>query len=410
MPRLRHACGMLRLSLVPPTVFALALTAVLPAQLRGGDILVTDYSSDSVFVVSPGGAVSTLHTGLPLQGPSGIAVTAAHEVLVADYTSATLFRLPPGGAWTPVITGLRGPIRVAVDRNGDYLLTELSTAALSRVTPAGVKTTIHAGAPFVRPFGIAVDGDGEYLVADDGARALFRVTLTGVTTVHAGLPFRLPQGVTVMADGDYAVMDGLADALFVVPRAGGAINTLIATPTLGNPCAVAGDFEGRVLVSESSASSNRVVAVDRFGVLTVLAQGLPFANLEAVAKVPNLQGPVPGAWGQNHPLTLDLPTEANRGYVMFASASLHPGIPLGGVDPRGTPCNPDGLFFLSIGASNAIFTAFSGVLNPNGQALANLNLPALTLPQFTFFLQGFSVNFQSAATVGVFTNVHALRL
>ncbi len=386
------------------------LLAGLPAQLRGGDVLVTDYSTNSVFVVSPAGAVSTLHSGAPLRGPSGIAVTAAHEVLVADYTSATLFRYPPGGPWTPVISGLRGPIRVAVDRNGDYLLTELSTPALSRITPAGVKTTIHAGAPFVRPFGVAVDGDGEYVVADDGARALFRVTAAGVTTVYSGLPLRLPQGVTVLADGDYAVMDGLADAVFVVARNGSVVNTLVATPTLGNPCAVASDFEGRVLVSESSAASNRVVSVDRFGQLTVLAQGAPFANLEAVAKVPTLKGPVSGGWGQNHAFDLDLPTEAGRGYVLFASASLHPGIALGGVDPRATPCNPDGLFFLSIGANNAIFIGFVGLLDGNGRAAANLNLPTLVLPPVTFFVQGFSVNFRSTSTVGVFTNVHPLRL
>jgi hypothetical protein len=213
-----------------------------------------------------------------------------------------------------------------------------------------------------------------------------------------------------MFNGDYAVIDSAAAAIFVVPRRGGAVTTLVASPVLRSPRSVAVDFEGRVLVAESSGGASRAVAVDRTGTLTVLAQGAPFFNLEAIAKVPSLQGPVHGAWGHSHPLSLDLPAEANRPYVLFASASLHPGIALSGGDPRATPCNPDGLFFLSIGANDAIFTGFAGVLSPTGQASASLNLPALPLPPITFFLQGFSVNFQAPSTIGTFTNVHVLDL
>lgn len=390
----------------------LTLAAPLAAQSpQAGDYVVTDYGSTTVFVVTPAGNVTTRHVGAPLTSPSGIAVTQARDVIIADYNSGTLFRMGATGAPTPVIRGLAGPIRCAVDRDGSYLVSELTAPALSRVTPAGVRSVIHQGTPFVRPIGMTVDTDGTYLVADDSVRALFRVSPTGVTVVHQGLPFRLPQGVTVLGDGDYAVFDGLADSVFVVPRAGGSVRTLVAPPTLGNPCGIDADFEGGVVCSESSAANNRIVRVDRNGNLQVIAQGTggnPFSNLEVVAHVPTLSGPTRGQSNQSHALDLHMPAQANRIYVLFASASLLPGIQLGAADPRATPCNADGLFFASIGAGNAVFSNFLGNLSPTGQASASLNVPNISLAGLTLYLQGFAVNFRQPSGIGEFSNVHAL--
>ncbi len=390
-------------------MLAASLTAVpvLAQIVRGGDYVTPDYSANAVFRVEANGSATPLHTGAPLQGPAGAAVTPQRDVLVADFNAATLFRITSSGI-APVLSGLRGPIRVVVDRNGDYLVTELTLPGLTRITPAGVRTIVQQGAPFQRPFGVAVDNDGTYLVADDAARALFRVTPgAGVVPVHVGLPFRLPQGVALMGNGDYAVMDGLADAVFVVPRAGGAITTLVAMPTLGNPCGITENFEGGVAVSESSVAGNRVVSVTPNGQLTIVAQGPPFQNLEGIGRVPTLGGPTRGQVGQAAVLDLDLPQQSNRPYILFASLSLYPGISLGGGDPRVSPCNPDGLFFLSIGANNAVFTGFAGTLSTNGQATASLNVP-VPLPPITFFVQGLAVNFQMPNGIAEFTNVHAI--
>ena len=386
-----------------------AAASSLAAQVvRGGDYAAPDYSATAVFRVQPNGTATPLQTGAPLQGPAGAAITAQREVLIADFTAATLFRINSSGI-TPVISGLRGPIRVVIDRNGDYLVTELTLPGLTRITPAGARSIVHQGAPFQRPFGVAIDNDGTYLVADDAARALYRVTPgLGVTPVHVGLPFRLPQGVTLLGNGDYAVMDGLADAVFVVPRGGGTVTTLVSTPTLGNPCGITENFDGGVAVSESSSSSNRVVRIDRNGQLSIVAQGPPFQNLEGIGRAPMLVGPVRGQYGQSAPLDLDMPQQGNRPYILFASLSLYPGISLPGGDPRVSPCNADGLLSLSIGANNAIFTGFAGVLSANGQASASLNIPALPLPPLTFYLQGFAVNFQAPNGIAEFTNVHAI--
>jgi len=405
----------MRFPLAVPFVRSLALLLLVlprsPAQsMRGDDVVVADYGNATVWRVQPGGTVTALFAGPPLVGPTAVAIDAQRHALIVDFRAASLFELSNAGNLTPVATGLSGPLRVAMDHNGDALVTELSLPGLSRITPGGTRTVIHQGPPFQRPFGIAVDGDGSYLVADDGAVALFRVTPGGsVTPVHSGLPFRLPQGVSVLGNGDYAVMDGIADAVFVVPRGGGVVTTLVATPTLGNPCGITADFQGGVLVSESGGTlGNRVVQIDATGQLTVVAQGSPFNNIESLGHVPTLVGPVRGQAGQGHVLDLDLPAQANRPYILFLCGSLYPGFGLGGIDPRHSPCNPDGLFFASIGANSPLFAGFAGLLSPAGMATASLNVPAISLPPLTLFAQGFAVSFQSPHGVAALTSVHAL--
>lgn len=404
----------MRTRLVSTSLLAASLGSlfVLDARaqgLRGGDYAAPDYGNATVFRVTADGTRSTLHAGAPLVGPTGAAVDTRRDVLVTDFRAATLFRIANAGGVTPVATGLSGPVRVAIDRNGDALVTELTLPGLSRITPAGVRTVIHQGAPFQRPFGVAVDLDGTYLVTDDMVKALFRVTPTGsVSVIHSGLPFQLPQGVTVLGNGDYAVIDGLADAVMVVPRSSGMITTLVATPILGNPCGIVEDFEGGVSVSESSSAGNRVVRVDAAGQLSVIAQGMPFLNLEGLGHAPTLVGPTQGQAGQTHAFDIDLPLRAARPYLLYASTSLLPGFSMPGLDPRQSPINPDGLFFSSIGANNAVFTGFVGLLSATGQATASLNVPAISLPQITLYVQGFAVDFQSRNGIGELTNVHAL--
>lgn len=399
---------------MPPLALAVLVAAGLVLsprcqRVRGGEHVVLDLATNSLLRVRGDGTVGMLHMGSPFQAPTGAAVDTNRDVLVVDFTAGTLFRLPNAGGIAPVATGLLGPIRVAVVPGGDAVVTELSLPGVTRITPAGVRTIVHQGAPFQRPFGIGVDSDGTFLVVDDQAKALFRVTPAGtVTTIHAGPPFLLPQGVCLLGNGDYAVLDGTADAVFVVPRGGGSPTTLVAPPVLGNPCGIVEDFEGGVSVSESSSTANRVVRIDPAGRLRVLAQGAPFASLEGLGHVPSLVGPARGRAGQAHTLDVDLPQHAGRVYALFASLSVHPGFALGGTDPRRTPCNPDGAFFLSFGSTSGVFAGFAGTLSSSGQATATITVPSVTLPPFTLFVQGFAVHYSSPGGIAELTNVHAI--
>jgi hypothetical protein len=388
------------------------LSTLLPAQVQGGDIVVTDYSARAVFRVTPAGQVSTLYGGSPLQGPSGIAATPLFEVLIADFTTNTLLRLPRGGPITPVASGLQGPIRVAVDLDGTYLVTALTGKALLRVTPAGTVTTIYGGAPFVRPFGVAVDGSGDYLVTDDSTDALYRITRTGgLTTLWSGPPFALPQGVAVLGNGDFAVIDGVTDSVYRVPRAGGMPVVIAAPPALLNPEAVVGDFEGRLLIAESHIQGNRVQLVEPDGKVTMLAQGAPFANLEALARVPQLGGPVRAGTGQTTTFQLEMPNAAGQIYAVWATASLYPGIGLGGSDTRWIPGNLDLLFTSSFGRNDGLFLRWVGVLAPpNGTAAPALALPPITLPPLQLHLQALTFDPARPGPIQFLTNLHPLAI
>ncbi|MCC6673018.1 MAG: SMP-30/gluconolactonase/LRE family protein, partial [Planctomycetes bacterium] len=328
---------------------ALLLPALAHAQgVEGGDILVSDYAVNGVFRIDHAGTVTTLHAGAPLTSASGLAVNGALDVFIANYNNGTIYRIPRGGAIAPFASGISGPIRLAVDHDGTLLVTSLAQKALLRVDGTGQSTPIASGAPFVRPFGIAVDVDGSYLVADDGAGgganapALYRVSRGGqVTPIWQGAPFRLPQGVALLPDGDFAVSDGLVDCVFRVPRAGGAPTIVVVTPAIDNPDALCEDFEGRVLVAESSAAGNRVDLVDRGGGVQTVASGLPFRNLEVVARAPRLSGPATIGVGQTANFALRFAGEGVTPYAMWATLSVFPGLPFPAPDTRAIFGNAD---------------------------------------------------------------------
>jgi sugar lactone lactonase YvrE len=401
----------------------LLAAALLPAAaavaqgLQGGDYAVTDFTTNSVYRVTPGGSVSTLHAGPPLTSPSGIAITGSFDVLVADYNTGTVFRLPRSGGIAPLATGIQGPIRLAVDRDGTVLVTSLGQRALLRIGPGGQVTPIASGAPFVRPFGIAVDYDGSYLVTDDGvggpapAAALYKVTRAGQVTPHwQGVPFRLPQGVALLPDGDYAVMDGIVDAVFRVPRAGGPPAIMVATPAIDNPCSICEDFEGRFVLSESSSAGNRIDLVDRGGNVTTIASGLPFRNLEVVARAPRLSGPPTGGPGLTSTFALEFGGESLNLYVMWATLSVFPGVALSPPDPRAIPGNPDVLFVNSIAANNALFVGWSGILSASGTAAPQLAMPNIQLGPLPIYIQALTIDLRNPGPIRSFSNVHVLRL
>lgn len=386
---------------------ALLLPALLAAQQDGGDLVATDYSTNSVYRITPAGVVTTLLSGL--SSPSGIAVTANQEVLVLETTGA-LKRLPRFARLQTVATGLATPIRIAVDHDGTYVVTSLGSKALLRITTTGTVSTIYSGAPLVRPFGVAVDSNGDYLVTDDSTNALYRITRAGaLSTIWSGAPFALPQGVALWGNGDYAVIDGTTDSVYRIARAGGPPQLVVAPPAIGNPDGIHVDFEGRVLVSQSG-TANRIDLVEPNGKVTPIASGAPFQNLEALARVPQLYGPITGGPGLTTKLGLSFPGQGGHLYALWASLSLHPGLPLGGGDTRWIAGNPDALFLASLGANDAVFVAWVGALSTTGTGSPSLVVPQIQLPPLTLYVQALTMDLQQPGPIVSLSNVHVLKL
>lgn len=393
----------------------LLATAASGQSLAGGDFVILDDGTNTVHRMTAAGVITTLHSGAPLGTPTGVAVSGNLDVFVSDFGSNTIYKIPKGGSITPHATNVPGAIRIALDEDGSLLVPSLTTSALLRVSTTGQVSTIFSGAPLARPFDVTVDYDGSYLVVEEGTRtqppALLRITRAGVpTTIWSGSPLRLPHGIALLHDGDYAVIDGIVDCVFRIPRAGGPPVVLVQTPAIINPDSLCADFEGRLLLAEELSTGRRIDLVDRFGVVTPVSNPAPFTNLEGIARAPRLSGPAKGGANQTLNLGLDFgPTDATHLYFLWASLSVHPGIPFGPPDPRGVATNPDLMLSATIGANNAIFSGWAGVLSPTGTGAATLVVPNLVLPQFALYVCGLTIDPRSPLGFKSFANVHTIR-
>jgi hypothetical protein len=404
---------MLHLS-APALLLLLAGSAL--AQLRGGHVTLTNFNPNpALYNITPAGMVTQLLGSAVLSSPSGLMVDRARDALVAEFSANRILRVTSGGQVTTVASGVPSPIRMTEDEDGDYLIASLGTPpALLELTPGGVLTTIYAGAPLVGPFGLDVDSNGDIIVADQRVNAVFRVTRLGaVQTVWAGAPLRLPQGVAIRNDGAIGVGDGLVDVVFLISRAG-TISTLTGIPAQGNPDSVGTDAQNGFWLAESGTSAggficNCLTRISPLGARQVVASGAPLNNPEAAYAVPFL---VPSGLlqvGQSVNLGWDVPTDAGFAYVLAASLSVFPGFAL--ADGRALSLNFDALFLLSVGANNAVFANFIGVIDALGHGTGSINCPNIpALAGFDIYVQGATLSAGAPSGIATISDLVHLRI
>lgn len=169
----------------------------------------------AVYRVTPGGSVSMIAAGPPLDQVHGVALDRAGNIIVSGQG---VWRVSPDGQVTVVHgagagTGLAFAADVRVDTDGNYVVTDIGAGALVKITPDGQLTTIHRGPPFSTgrastnpqstvgvggPRGVVIDNDGNYIVVDELANAVFLVTPEGtVSTIFRGAPLCGPADVTI---------------------------------------------------------------------------------------------------------------------------------------------------------------------------------------------------------------------
>ncbi len=90
--------------------------------------------------------------------------------------------------------------------------------------------------------------------------------------------------------------------------------------------------------------------------------------------------------GGTVPITIERPAHASAQYVLAASFSTQPGIPVGG--GRTVPLVLDPLFATSFGSSAGVFQGFVGTLDGSGRANAQVNLPNLPIQGLRFYVSG----------------------
>ncbi len=375
--------SLLRHSILPASIAALALSAPTSAQqFRGGDTIAANRTSTgtNLFVINPAGVATPMTTSIPVAA-TGLCPTSDGDLLVVSFDNNGLYRIDPAGNVTTITLGLSGPLRVAQERDGNILVTDNGSASLVRVDAAGQISTVASGAPLMRPFDVMIDGNGDPIICDDRVDGLFRITQTGAAIpIATGSPFRLPQGSAFFPNGDYAVFDGLTDSVFRVDRSNGTVTTWVSNAALGgNPCGIDRAFDGGFVLSQSSASQNQIVRVDAQGNAAPAGTSPAFSNLEDLARMPHLTGPLAiQALGAATALCIDSQNDAGMLYTVALSLSVHPGVQLLANDPRAMAINADAFFFGTF-LQNAppFLNGFVGLLDSNGRVASTIDLTGL---------------------------------
>ena len=234
----------------------------------GANLYVTDYSNNTVRLITPAGVVTTL-AGLAgtqgtndgtgsaarFNGPTGIAIGINGNLYVTDANNNMIRKITPAGVVT-TIAGLQDhpfgdtdgtntvarfvqPNGIAADASGNLYVAD-SGDEIRKLTPAGtnwvtstiagpggyqgVADGVGSNAGFGNPFGIAVDGAGNLYVTDYNGPTVRKITLIGtnwVVTTIGGMAgtfgssdgagsaalFSLPRSVVVDINGNVYVAD-----------------------------------------------------------------------------------------------------------------------------------------------------------------------------------------------------------
>jgi DNA-binding beta-propeller fold protein YncE len=187
-----------------------------------GNVVVVDALNHALRTVAKAGAVVNTLAGNGEAGfedgqgqnarfnnPHSVVVTANGDFIVSDYGSNSIRVVTPGGTVRTLCgNGQEGfedgqgavarfncPASLALDLEGNVLVADFNNSAIRRVTMAGVVSTVAGNgekgfadgegkaARFNQPIGIVVDGEGAIVVADNGNNRLRKIVGRQVTTL-----------------------------------------------------------------------------------------------------------------------------------------------------------------------------------------------------------------------------------
>jgi streptogramin lyase len=273
--------------------------------LQPGDILVTDFSANTLFVIDRvTGAPTANSPGGMLDSPVGVAIRDDGFAFVSNVGSQLIVRVDPGV--TPptqvLISALVNPRGLAVDASRDLFVSAPSTDQILRIdSVTGVGTPVASGGILLFPSGLVRRASGDLVVADASTTAtkILRVDPgNGTQTPLAmGGLLMVPRDVEVDPAGGLLVIDSGArmvirvddalpfDPVLTNPQPNQS--NWAACPQFVSPRGIAVEASGSVLVSDFSAK--QVFRIDPISrVCTPLLNPSPLVGPWDVAVTPTL--------------------------------------------------------------------------------------------------------------------------
>jgi hypothetical protein len=235
-----------------------------------GNLYVASFRTDSVFRVTPAGAVSEIYKSVVgpgtalLEGPTDVVVDQAGDVYVVDSESNQVVKLHAGSATVVLDASGDGAGNVfdcadpnffcdlAIDAADNLYVAGQASDNVFRISPGGVVTTMidatgdGAGHPFSFPGQVAVDGAGTVYVVG-GSGNVFRITAGGLVSVFVdgtggmGSVFAAAGSLAVDSAGNLYAGGEIDDSPVVIKVTPGGTPSTVMTS--------AGDSAGHPLIS-----------------------------------------------------------------------------------------------------------------------------------------------------------------
>jgi sugar lactone lactonase YvrE len=302
-----------------------------------GDVYISDSGNNTIRMMTPGAAVTTI-AGTPkatghldgagnvalFNNPAGLAMDAHTNLYVADYYNGAVRKItngPSGWQVTTLALGFSQPNGVAVDSSGNVYVADSGHHVIQMITPAGSVGVIvgqfnRAGfgdglwsdAQLNYPAGIAVDSTGHLIIADTHNNAL-RVLTPGATG-----------SIITFAGGNYGYQDGngsnawfryptglaldLSGNLFIADYYNGAIRERVLPILPGTPAITTQPM------SQDVAESNSFT-------LTVVATGTPAPTYQWIKN----GAPIPGQTASSFTVASAVRTNSGAYYVVVANTA-----------------------------------------------------------------------------------------
>jgi sugar lactone lactonase YvrE len=251
----------------------------------------------------------------PLEDANSVLVTAVVDQ-IANVMVATLAGSDVAGAMDGTGSGaqLNNPVGIAIDANGLLYVTEYDANRIRTVSQLGVThtlTTSGGSYSFVDPFGITVASSTELVVQTDtdpsGVKSsttgtLWRVNLSnGVPTpvVHG---LGRPRGLATLDANTVAVSDRTRETVNTLASGASALSLLAgsdgnasyldatgAAARFSQPYGAAVMSDGSLVVADTD--NNRIRRITRAGVVTTLAGGAGFGNVDGTLAASRFYAP-----------------------------------------------------------------------------------------------------------------------
>jgi len=246
------------------------------AHAQGYNLFVSDQSSNTVKMVTPGGVVSTFATGFNV--PTGLAFDSSGNLFVSDDSNDLIKKITPGGVVSSFAT--LHSIGLAFDTSGNlYAAAVDGTSHIMMYTPSGTPSVF---ATDVDPGNIAFDSSGNLFVSNQFTETIDKITPGGVVSTFASAGIFSPEGLAFDSSGNLFEADGNNVIHKITP--GGVVSTFVSG--LSFPMALAFDPAGSGNLYEADAATNSIKMITPGGVITTFATGFNFPNALAFSPAP----------------------------------------------------------------------------------------------------------------------------